>query len=97
MLARQSYLESTRQYAWEYAGIDASDKDDDFLTEMTRYRSYLEKHHRKDSYEHAQILGGNRDLDYDIPPEKQMELIKEVSQAFMNELKKGSADIKRFK
>ncbi|MBF0430979.1 MAG: hypothetical protein HQK83_06845 [Fibrobacteria bacterium] len=66
-MAKQAYLESARQYAWEYAGIDATDKDEQFLSTMTRYRSYKEIHHRKDSYESIQILSGKREQDYDIP------------------------------
>jgi hypothetical protein len=67
-LARESYLASARNYAAEYAGIDASGKSAGFLETMANYRSYLEKQHRQDSYELAQILSGKRDRDYDIKP-----------------------------
>ena len=67
-LARDSYLTSARNYASEYAGIDASGKSAAFLETMGNYRSYLEKQHRQDSYELAQILSGKRAADYDIQP-----------------------------
>lgn len=67
-LARDSYLTSARNYASEYAGIDASGKSAGFLETMGNYRSYLEKQHRQDSYELAQILSGKRSGDYDIKP-----------------------------
>jgi hypothetical protein len=66
-LARESYLSSARNYASEYAGIDASGKSVKFLETMADYRSYLEKQHRQDSYELAQQLSGKRDRDYGIP------------------------------
>ncbi len=68
-VARESYLSSARNYASEYAGIDASGKNAAFLETMANYRSYQEKQHRQDSYELAQILSGKRVRDYDIKPE----------------------------
>lgn len=67
-LARESYLTSARNYASEYAGIDASGKSAAFLETMASFRSYQEKQHRQDSYEIAQILSGKRDRDYPIKP-----------------------------
>lgn len=67
-LARESYLTSARNYASEYAGIDASGKSAAFLETMATFRSYQEKQHRQDSYELAQILSGKRDRDYPIKP-----------------------------
>ncbi|MDB5104079.1 MAG: hypothetical protein JWP91_1768 [Fibrobacteres bacterium] len=67
-MARESYLSSARNYASEYAGIDASSKSPAFLETMAGFRSYQEKQHRQDSYELAQILSGKRDRDYDIAP-----------------------------
>ena len=67
-LARESYLTSARNYASEYAGIDASGKSAAFLETMASFRSYQEKQHRQDSYELAQILSGKRNRDYDIKP-----------------------------
>lgn len=67
-VARDSYLQSARNYASEYAGIDASRKSTAFLDSMAKYRSYQEKQHRQDSYELAQILAGKRDRNYDIAP-----------------------------
>lgn len=67
-IARDSYLQSARNYASEYAGIDASRKSTAFLDSMAKYRSYQEKQHRQDSYELAQILAGKRDRNYDIAP-----------------------------
>jgi len=67
-MARESYLNSARNYASDYAGIDASGKSSAFLENMANYRSYLEKQHRQDSYELAQILSGKRSGDYDIKP-----------------------------
>ncbi len=66
-LARESYLQSARNYAREYAGLKKTDADADFLSVLTKYRSYQEIHHCKCSYEHDQILSGKRDGDYDIP------------------------------
>ncbi len=65
-LAKDSYLQSARNYASEFAGIDASGKSQGFLETMANYRSYQEKQHRQDSYELAQILSGKRDGNYDI-------------------------------
>jgi hypothetical protein len=67
-LARDSYLSSARNYASEYAGIDASAKSSGFLETMATYRSYQEKQHRQDSYELSQVLSGKRDRDFDIAP-----------------------------
>jgi hypothetical protein len=67
-LARESYLAGARNYASDFAGIDASDKSVKFLETMADYRSYLEKQHRQDSYELAQQLSGKRERDYGIPP-----------------------------
>lgn len=69
-VARESYLSSARNYASEYAGIDASGKNAGFLETMANYRSYQEKQHRQDSYELTQILSGKRERDYDIKPEE---------------------------
>ena len=57
-VSKESYLQSARNYASEYAGIDASQKGEGFLELMGSYRSYLEKQHRQDSYELAQELSG---------------------------------------
>jgi len=65
--SRDSYLQSARNQASEYAGIDASSKGEAFLNTMSDYRSYREKEHRNDSYELAQILSGKRDGNYGIP------------------------------
>ena len=67
-LARESYLTSARNYASEFAGIQASGKSAAFLETMASFRSYQEKQHRQDSYELAQILSGKRNRDYDIAP-----------------------------
>lgn len=67
-LARESFLSSARNYASEYAGIDAAGKSAGFLETMANFRSYQEKQHRQDSYELAQILSGKRDRDYPIKP-----------------------------
>jgi len=67
-MARESYLTSARNYASDYAGIDASGKSSGFLETMANYRSYQEKQHRQDSYELAQVLSGKRPGDYDIKP-----------------------------
>lgn len=67
-LAKSSYLQSARNQASQYAGIDAGDKGEKFLETMALYRSYREKQHRQDSYELAQILDRKREQDYDIPP-----------------------------
>jgi hypothetical protein len=67
-VSRDSYLQNARNYASEYAGIDASEKSAAFLETMANYRSYQEKQHRQDSYELAQILSGKRNRDYDIAP-----------------------------
>jgi hypothetical protein len=61
-----SYLQSARNQASEFAGLDAANKSEKFLNTMSDYRSYLEKEHRNDSYELAQILSGKRDGKYDI-------------------------------
>jgi hypothetical protein len=65
--SQDAYLQSARNQASEYAGIDASHKGVGFLNTMSEYRSYLEKEHRNDSYELAQILSGKRHGNYDIP------------------------------
>ena len=67
-LARESYLTSARNYASEFAGINATGKSAAFLETMASFRVYQEKQHRQDSYELAQILSGKRDRDYDIKP-----------------------------
>ncbi len=66
-VAQDSYLQSARNYASDFAGIDAGGKGEGFLNTMASYRSYQEKQHRQDSYELSQILSGKRDRDYDIP------------------------------
>ena len=66
-ISQDSYLQSARNSASEYAGIDAASKNEKFLNTMASFRSYQEKQHRQDSYELAQILSGKRDRDYDIP------------------------------
>ena len=68
IVAKESYLQSARNHASQYAGIDAGSKDEDFLETMGTYRSYLEKQHRQDSYELAQVLQNKRERDYDIAP-----------------------------
>ncbi len=65
-IARDSYLQSARNYGSEFAGIDVSGKGEAFLNTMAYYRSYQEKQHRQDSYELSQILSGKRDRNYDI-------------------------------
>ncbi len=66
-LTQDSYLQSSRNYASEFSGIDAAGKSVSFLNTMASYRSYQEKQHRQDSYELSQILSGKRDRDYAIP------------------------------
>jgi hypothetical protein len=66
-ISQESYLQSARNYASEFAGIDASGKSISFLNTMSNYRSYQEKQHRQDSYELSQILSGKRDRNYEIP------------------------------
>ena len=68
LLSKGSYLQSARNHASEFAGIDASRKSEGFLETMAKFRSYQEKQHRQDSYELAQILGGKREQDYGIAP-----------------------------
>ncbi len=67
-LSRESYLQSARNHASEYAGIDAGSKSEKFLETMAVFRAYQEKQHRQDSYELAQVLSGKREQDYDIKP-----------------------------
>jgi hypothetical protein len=64
--ARDSYLQSARNQAAEYAGAPAAGKDEDYLNALASYRAYAEKEHRQASYELAQILSGKRDGDYAI-------------------------------
>jgi hypothetical protein len=66
-LAQDSYLQSSRNFASEFSGIEAGNKSVNFLNTMASYRSYQEKQHRQDSYELSQILSGKRDRDYAIP------------------------------
>ncbi len=56
--ARESYLQSARNYASEYAGADAAGQGPAYLERLVVYRSYREKEHRQDSYELAQALSG---------------------------------------
>ncbi|HEX2612128.1 MAG TPA: hypothetical protein VHO02_00850 [Fibrobacteria bacterium] len=56
--ARESYLQSARNYASEYAGADAGGQGPGYLERLATYRSYHEKEHRQDSYELAQVLSG---------------------------------------
>jgi hypothetical protein len=56
--ARESHLQSARNYASEYAGADASGQGPAYLERLATYRSYHEKEHRQDSYELAQELSG---------------------------------------
>lgn len=56
--ARDSYLQSARNYASQYAGADAGGQGPGYLERLATYRSYREKEHRQDSYELAQVLAG---------------------------------------
>lgn len=56
--ARESHLQSARNYASEYAGADAAGQGPAYLERLATYRSYREKEHRQDSYELAQVLAG---------------------------------------
>lgn len=56
--ARESYLQSARNYASQYAGADAAGQGPGYLERLATYRSYREKEHRQDSYELAQVLSG---------------------------------------
>lgn len=55
---RDSYLQSARNYASQYAGADAAGQGPAYLERLATYRSYREKEHRQDSYELAQVLSG---------------------------------------
>ncbi len=67
-MTKQSYLQSARNYASAYAGIDASHKGEAFLELMANYRSYLEKQHRQDSYEIAQELSSKTPSEFEFAP-----------------------------
>jgi hypothetical protein len=56
--ARDSHLQSARNYASQYAGADAAGQGPSYLERLATYRSYREKEHRQDSYELAQVLAG---------------------------------------
>jgi len=71
MLARDSYLQSSRHYGSAFAGLENDKPSEELLNAMTQYRSYREVHHCKCSYEQIQILSGKRDGDYDIPDKQE--------------------------
>ena len=56
--ARDSHLQSARNYASQYAGADAAGQGPGYLERLATYRSYREKEHRQDSYELSQVLAG---------------------------------------
>jgi hypothetical protein len=56
--ARESHLQSARNYASQYAGANAAGQGPAYLERLATYRSYHEKEHRQDSYELAQELSG---------------------------------------
>ncbi len=67
--ARESYLQSSRNYAAEFAQADAEGKGEAWLNKAGDFRAYASSQHRQgpsDSYELAQILNGDRDGDYPI-------------------------------
>jgi hypothetical protein len=64
---QQSYLQSGRNYASEFAGAGASNMSASYLETLASYRSYAEAEHRQDSYELNQVLSGNRDGNYSLP------------------------------
>ena len=64
--ARESHMQSARNFASEYAGADARGQGEDYLERLAAYRSYYEKEHRQDSYELAQVLSGE-EMDV-LPP-----------------------------
>jgi TM2 domain-containing membrane protein YozV len=67
--ARDSYLQSSRNYVAEFADADADGKNEAWLNKAGDFRAYAANQHRQgptDSYELAQILNGDRDGDYPI-------------------------------
>jgi hypothetical protein len=60
---RESYMQSARNYASQYAGADAAGQGEGYLERLAAYRSYREKEHRQDSYELSQVLSGQPVLD----------------------------------
>ena len=63
---KDSYLQSSRYYASEFASADSDGKSERFLEQMQNYRAYNNKAHRSDSYEEAQILSGKSVQEFDI-------------------------------
>ncbi|HAO99592.1 MAG TPA: hypothetical protein DCQ83_06060 [Fibrobacteres bacterium] len=63
---RESYLQSGRNYASEFSGVDASGKSAAYLENLASYRSYEEYEHRQDSYELTQVISGVRNGQYDV-------------------------------
>ncbi len=66
--ARDSYLQSARNYAEEYAGANAAGQGETYLNLLATYRSYAEAAHRQDSYELSQVLSGVTSGNYAVPP-----------------------------
>lgn len=64
--ARESYLQSGRNYASEFAGANAVSMSASQLENLASYRSYSEAEHRQDSYELSQVLSGKRDGTYGV-------------------------------
>jgi len=65
--ARQSYLQSGRNFASEFAGAStAANMSATELENLASYRSYAEAEHRQDSYELNQVLSGQRDGSYGV-------------------------------
>ncbi len=64
--ARESYLQSGRNYASEFAGANAAGMSATDLENLASYRSYSEAEHRQDSYELSQVLSGKRDGKYGV-------------------------------
>ncbi len=63
---RDSYLQSGRNYASEFAGTNAADMSSSDLENLVSYRSYAEAAHRQDSYELSQVLSNQRDGNYAV-------------------------------
>ncbi len=63
---RDSYLQSGRNYASDFAGANAASMSASELENLASYRSYAEAAHRQDSYELAQVLSNQRDGNYAI-------------------------------
>jgi len=62
------FLNSARNYAQQYGGLQKREPNVQFLQTMSQYRSYLEKENRRDSYEHTQALLGQEEQDWSIKP-----------------------------